>query len=57
MHLKMADDAIWRRCVVLSTQALLYSVGLGAGAIPTAAAVNWVLKDGLGQLGGVVRTL
>ena len=42
---------------MLSTQALLYSVGLGAGAIPTAAAVNWVLKDGLGQLGGVVRAL
>ena len=25
--------------------------GLGAGAIPTAGALNWVLKDGLGQLG------
>ncbi|RLM66642.1 protein root UVB sensitive 1, chloroplastic [Panicum miliaceum] len=35
---------------VLSTQALLYAVGLGKGAIPTAAAVNWVLKDGLGYL-------
>ena len=39
---------------MLSTQALLYAVGLGAGAIPVAAAVNWVLKDGLGQLGGVL---
>lgn len=29
---------------VLCTQALLYAVGLGKGAIPTAAAVNWVLK-------------
>ena len=28
-----------------------YAVGLGAGAIPTAGAVNWALKDGLGQLG------
>ncbi|OWZ03885.1 putative mitochondrial protein [Phytophthora megakarya] len=35
-------------------QSLLYAVGLGAGAIPTAAAVNWVLKDGLGQFGGVL---
>ncbi|ERM94718.1 protein root UVB sensitive 1, chloroplastic [Amborella trichopoda] len=35
---------------VLTTQALLYAVGLGKGAIPTAAAVNWVLKDGLGYL-------
>eukprot|EP01137_Pigoraptor_chileana_P019652 Opistho-2@80954 len=39
---------------VLSTQALLYAVGLGAGSIPVAAAVNWVVKDGLGQLGGVL---
>jgi hypothetical protein len=36
---------------VLASTFLLYSVGLGAGAIPTAGALNWVLKDGLGQLG------
>lgn len=35
-------------------QSLLYAVGLGAGAIPLAATVNWVLRDGLGQLGGVI---
>ncbi|EPS60603.1 hypothetical protein M569_14200, partial [Genlisea aurea] len=35
---------------VLATQALLYAVGLGKGAIPSAAAVNWVLKDGIGYL-------
>ncbi|KAG0483106.1 hypothetical protein HPP92_011190 [Vanilla planifolia] len=35
---------------VLSTQALLYAIGLGKGAIPTAAALNWVLKDGIGYL-------
>ena len=29
---------------------MLYAVGLGKGAIPTAAAVNWVLKDGIGYL-------
>ena len=34
-------------------QSLLYAVGLGAGSMPVAAAVNWVLKDGLGQLGGI----
>lgn len=39
---------------VLSMQSLLYAIGLGAGSIPTAAAVNWVLKDGLGQFGGVM---
>nr|GFB80546.1 protein root UVB sensitive 1, chloroplastic [Tanacetum cinerariifolium] len=31
---------------------LLYAVRLGKGAIPTAAAVNWVLKDGIGFLYG-----
>lgn len=31
----------------------LYAMGLGAGSIPLAATLNWVIKDGLGQLGGV----
>ncbi|XP_074583892.1 protein root UVB sensitive 1, chloroplastic isoform X1 [Curcuma longa] len=39
---------------VLSTQALLYAIGLGKGAIPTAAAVNWVLKDGIGYLSKIL---
>ncbi|KAK3029739.1 hypothetical protein RJ639_038016, partial [Escallonia herrerae] len=39
---------------VLATQSLLYAVGLGKGAIPTAAAVNWVLKDGLGYLSKIL---
>lgn len=39
---------------VLSTQSLLYAVGVGSGSIPLAAALNWVVKDGLGQLGGVI---
>ena len=31
---------------------MLYAVGLGATrTLPTAAALNWVLKDGLGKLG------
>lgn len=38
---------------VLATQCMLYSLGLGAGALPLAVGLNWVLKDGLGQLGGV----
>lgn len=29
---------------------------MGAGSIPMAAALNWVLKDGLGQLGGMAFT-
>ncbi|CAL5359347.1 unnamed protein product [Camellia sinensis] len=33
---------------------LLYAVGLGKGAIPTAAAVNWVLKDGIGYLSKIL---
>jgi hypothetical protein len=39
---------------VLSMQTLLYAVGMGQSAIVGAAAINWVLKDGLGQLGGVL---
>ncbi|KAF9360535.1 hypothetical protein BGX26_008955 [Mortierella sp. AD094] len=39
---------------VISTQSLLFAMGLGAGSIPMAAALNWIIKDGLGQLGGVV---
>ncbi|MCO5590323.1 hypothetical protein L7F22_044292 [Adiantum nelumboides] len=39
---------------VLTIQALLYAVGLGKGAIPTAAAVNWVLKDGIGYLSKIL---
>ncbi|PSR91360.1 Protein root UVB sensitive 1 like [Actinidia chinensis var. chinensis] len=39
---------------VLATQSLLYAVGLGKGAIPIAAAVNWVLKDGIGYLSKIL---
>mmetsp|Transcript_27760 Transcript_27760/g.50101 ORF Transcript_27760/g.50101 Transcript_27760/m.50101 type:complete len:387 (-) Transcript_27760:1222-2382(-) len=41
--------------MVLSTQALLVAVGVGTqSAAPMAAALNWVMKDGVGQLGGVI---
>lgn len=41
--------------MVLSTQTLLIAVGVGsASAAPVAGALNWVLKDGIGQLGGVL---
>eukprot|EP01134_Creolimax_fragrantissima_P008244 CFRG8244T1 len=36
---------------VLASTFLLYGVGLGASAAPVAGAMNWVLKDGLGQIG------
>ena len=39
---------------VLASTFMLYAVGLGAGAIPTAGALSWVLKDGIGQLGTLV---
>lgn len=41
---------------VLSTSALLMALGVGGGAVGAAVSggvVNWILKDGLGQLGGV----
>ena len=34
-------------------QSLLYAIGCGAGSIPIAATLNWILKDGIGQLGGI----
>ena len=41
--------------MVLSTQALLVAVGVGTqSAAPMAAALNWVMKDGMGQLGGIL---
>ncbi|KAK9863284.1 hypothetical protein WJX84_005289 [Apatococcus fuscideae] len=37
---------------ILSTQALLKAIGIGAKrALPAAAGINWVLKDGLGKMG------
>jgi hypothetical protein len=41
-------------CSVLSTQSLLLAVGLSSGTIPLAATLNWIIKDGLGQFGGVL---
>ena len=38
---------------VLATQAALVAVGLGAGAIPVAATVQWILKDGVGHLAAI----
>ncbi|KAG2292744.1 hypothetical protein Bca4012_006395 [Brassica carinata] len=56
------DYSLWRGVqgiasqisAVLATQSLLYAVGLGKGAIPTAAAINWVLKDGIGYLSKIM---
>ena len=39
---------------VLATQASLFAIGLGAGAVPMAAAIQWVLKDGVGHLGAIM---
>lgn len=33
---------------VLSMKSLLVAIGLGAGAIPLAATLNWIIKDGIG---------
>ncbi|KAL1530195.1 hypothetical protein AB1Y20_001111 [Prymnesium parvum] len=39
---------------VLSTQSLLYAIGVGhSAALPLAASLNWVIKDGIGQLAAV----
>ena len=50
-----AHMALGSAAGVLSTQALLAAVGVGqAAALPIAASLNWVLKDGLGQLAAVL---
>ncbi|KAJ2139700.1 hypothetical protein IW136_002822, partial [Coemansia sp. RSA 678] len=33
---------------------MLYAMGLNSGALPLSAAINWVIKDGFGQFGGVI---
>ena len=40
---------------ILSTQAMLLAVGIAqSGALPMAAVINWLLKDGLGHLGSIL---
>eukprot|EP01104_Vermistella_antarctica_P016922 TRINITY_DN5885_c0_g1_i1.p1 TRINITY_DN5885_c0_g1~~TRINITY_DN5885_c0_g1_i1.p1 ORF type:complete len:565 (+),score=57.59 TRINITY_DN5885_c0_g1_i1:152-1846(+) len=40
---------------VLSTHSLLSAIGIGTGsALPLAAAISWVLKDGLGCIGQMI---
>eukprot|EP00158_Paraphelidium_tribonemae_P004899 Partr_v1_DN27041_c0_g1_i3_m29378 putative Chromosome 16 open reading frame 58 len=41
---------------VLGMQALLSALGMGTGALPVAATINWIIKDGFGLLGGVLYT-
>lgn len=41
--------------MVLSTQQLLMAVGVGtASAAPISATLNWIIKDGIGQFGGIL---
>ena len=41
--------------MVLSTQQLLMAVGVGtASAAPISATLNWIIKDGVGQFGGIL---
>lgn len=39
---------------MLASSFLLYAVGVGSGAVATAGALSWALKDGLGQLGSLL---
>jgi len=51
----MAANTVGSASMVLSTQTLLLAVGVGSSATaPMAAAINWVMKDGIGQLGGIL---
>jgi hypothetical protein len=53
----MSGSCFGTAASVLSIQAMLSSIGVGATTgiqLPLAATLNWILKDGLGQLGGVL---
>jgi hypothetical protein len=51
----LVQNSVGSAAYVLSTNALLTSLGVGVGAaLPMAATINWVLKDGLGSLGMIV---
>ena len=51
----VAANTFGAASMVLSTQTLLLAVGVGStSAAPMAAAINWVLKDGIGQFGGIL---
>ena len=39
--------------MTLSSALLLYAVGLGSAAVPMAGALNWVIKEGVGQAGAL----
>ena len=53
--ISMVSSTFGTAASVLSTQALLTSLGVATqSVIPLAATINWVLKDGLGQLGGIL---
>lgn len=55
VHLQMASAFLSSAASVLSIQSMLSAVGLGVpGALPFMVTLNWILKDGLGQLGGIV---
>jgi hypothetical protein len=41
-------------CGVLSMQSMLFAIGAGSGSLPLAATLNWIIKDGLGQFGGIL---
>ena len=38
---------------VLSTQSILYGLGLSSDGLALSSTLNWILKDGLGQFGGI----
>ena len=45
-------------CGVLSMQAMLFAIGVGSGPgqLALSGSLNWILKDGLGQLGNNKNT-
>lgn len=48
------QSLLYARFSFLLIQFFRTAAGIGAGSAPLAAGLNWVIKDGLGQFGGVV---
>ena len=54
---KMLQRVLSSAAGVLATQSMLHAVGVGRrAALPSAAAANWVIKDGMGRFGKLVAS-
>ena len=51
---QLTSSVLGTACGVLSMQSMLFAMGAGSGSLPLAATLNWIIKDGVGQFGGIL---